>query len=62
MEVNIGAVYRCCLDTLERADKAGKLDNAKDGMRIKCFNCGDSLRLRDGVWEWAGKDKEHKGL
>ena len=42
-----GGLMRCCIETL--ADYHGA-DN--EGTVLACNWCSDSMRVRDGAWEW----------
>ena len=61
-EVRIGALYRCCVLAVERAEAEGKLVDAAEGDKLKCFACGDTLRLRDGAWEWTPAEEDDGGV
>lgn len=45
--VRIGGLMRCCTETLRVS-----AEWAKEGQVVACLYCPDSMRLRDGAWEW----------
>ena len=42
-----GGLMRCCIATL--AEHRGSED---EGTVLACNYCSDSMRVRDGAWEW----------
>ena len=46
--IRTGGLFRCCIQS---AEKAGYPTNHEITI-ISCEHCGDTIRWRDGAWEW----------
>lgn len=54
MIINTGGLMRCCVKTAEDAIDEGRV---KEGDVFQCLYCHEPMRVREGVVEWALKEK-----
>lgn len=52
LNIRIGGLMRCCTGTLYDYD-----GEEKEGTILKCKYCSESMRVRDGCWEWNHGEK-----